>query len=91
MKGPDKVVDFRSFGERPAKGLATSLYIGSKVDAKVRLVVFCLCVCVCVFGMCVCSALEGWGGGLVVVWCSKCTGDWLAYYTSTCHMPPLTH
>ncbi len=31
-----QVVDFRSFGERPAKGLATSLYIGSKVDAKVR-------------------------------------------------------
>lgn len=33
--GPDKVVDFRSFGERPARGLATSLYIGSKADAKV--------------------------------------------------------
>lgn len=33
-KGPDKVLDFRSFGERPAKGLATSLYIGSKADAK---------------------------------------------------------
>lgn len=29
-----QVIDFRSFGERPAKGLATSLYIGSKADAK---------------------------------------------------------
>lgn len=33
--GPDRVLDFRSFGERPAKGLATSLYIGGKTDAKV--------------------------------------------------------
>lgn len=31
----NQVVDFRSFGERPAKGLATSLYIGGKIDAKV--------------------------------------------------------
>lgn len=29
-----QVIDFRSFGECPAKGLATSLYIGSKADAK---------------------------------------------------------
>lgn len=28
------MIDFRSFGERPARGLATSLYIGSKADAK---------------------------------------------------------
>lgn len=33
--GPDRVLDFQSFGERPAKGLATSLYIGGKADAKV--------------------------------------------------------
>jgi hypothetical protein len=29
-----QVVDFKDFGERPARGLDTALYIGSKLTAK---------------------------------------------------------